>query len=78
MQLMVAVSQEPRYVDELAKLLGLSKATISYHLSSLGELALVTGRKDRRRIYFSLNRKRIESIIKRLEVFYEESDDSWK
>ena len=78
MQIMVAVSQEPRYVDELAKLLGLSKATISYHLSSLGELALVTGRKDRRRIYFSLNRKRIESIIKRLEVFYEESDDSWK
>lgn len=74
MQILKAISEDSKYVDELAKLVGLSKATISYHLSTLAELALVTGRKDHRRVYFSLNKERLEKILRRLETLYDEGD----
>jgi len=75
MQILKAISDEPKYVDELARIVGLSKATVSYHLSTLGELALVTSRKDHRRVYFSLNKERLEKILKRLETLYEEGEE---
>ena len=78
MQLMKEIASEPKFVDELAKLLCLSKATISHHLSSLSQMALVSAKKDRRRLYFSLNKKRIENLLKKLEDFYEEGDASWR
>ncbi|MDD4207228.1 MULTISPECIES: helix-turn-helix transcriptional regulator [unclassified Mesotoga] len=74
MQILKAISEDSKYVDELAKLVGLSKATISYHLSTLAELALVTSRKDHRRVYFSLNKERLEKILRRLEMLYDEGE----
>jgi DNA-binding transcriptional ArsR family regulator len=75
MQILKSISEEPKYVDELAKLVGLSKATVSYHLSTLSELALVKSRKDHRRVYFSLNKERLEKILKGLETLYDEGEN---
>lgn len=63
LRILISISDEPRYVDELAGLLGLSKATISYHLSALSSMDIVVSEKRERRIYFSLNQKRLDLLL---------------
>lgn len=78
-QILVSISEEPRYVDELAKLLGLSKATISYHLSALSNLDIVLSEKRDRRIYFSLNTKKLNLLLNGLESLFDTTEGlQWK
>ena len=60
------------YLKELAEELGLTSATVSHHTNLLLQLdliSLIVGDKDNRKIYYKVNREKLESIgdsIKRL------------
>jgi DNA-binding transcriptional ArsR family regulator len=51
------VGKKPCYATELAKELGLTKATVSYHMSLILEQGLVTLKLDQNRAYYRLNRE---------------------
>lgn len=73
-QILVSISEESRYVDELARLLGLSKATISYHLSALSNLDIVLSEKRERRTYFSLNTRKLDLLLNGLESLFDTTE----
>lgn len=53
------VGKKPRYATELANELGLTKATISYHMNLIIEQGLVSLRVDQNRVYYQLNAERL-------------------
>lgn len=53
------VGEKPRYATELAKELGLTKATISYHMNLIIEQGLVSLRVEQNRVYYELNTDRL-------------------
>lgn len=64
------VGNKSRYATELAKELGLTKATVSYHMNLIIEQGLVTIRVEQNRVYYDLNvdrlSKQLTDVIKDL------------
>ena len=64
------VGKKSRYATELAKELGLTKATVSYHMNLIIEQGLVTIRVEQNRVYYDLNvdrlGKQLTDVIKDL------------
>ncbi|AKI97234.1 ArsR/SmtB family transcription factor [Kosmotoga pacifica] len=74
-----ALSGKPMYVAQLASHCGLSKATISHHLTALGRLGILEKKNDGKKVYYSLNRDNLRRIIKNIErVFSKEGEKEWK
>ena len=48
-------------VNEIVKKIGLSQPTVSRHLSILREAEVVSDRRDGQQIFYSLNKKSVES-----------------
>lgn len=59
LEILRMVGKKPRYATELAKELGLTKATISYHMNLIIEQGLVTIRVEQNRVYYQLNMDRL-------------------
>lgn len=58
-------------VDEIASNIELTKATISYHLKVLRMTGLVTTKKKKNNVFYSLNSKCIDALHKWLQEFIE-------
>lgn len=60
--------RKPRFIRELADELELTSATISYHMSRLSALNLVTyERGERKRVYYSADKEKVASMLKIVE-----------
>lgn len=71
-----ALSEHPKYVDELAALCGLSKATISHHLSYLQSLGLLDKKRESKKVYYSLKKDAIANLLTLLErMFHEDGEE---
>lgn len=71
-----ALSERPKYVDELAAFCGLSKATISHHLSYLQSLGLLEKKRESKKMYYSLKKDAISNLLALLEsMFHEDGED---
>lgn len=57
------MSKRPWYGNELAEFLKLTPATVSYHIGFLIELDIVTFQRDEGRLYYSLNKQKMEEIF---------------
>lgn len=53
----------PKYTLEIAESLNLTSATVSYHMSTLLEIGLVTVEKKQGKVYYHLNKVAIEKFI---------------
>jgi len=65
-KILVNLSKKTQYVDEIAKNMGFSKATISHHLSMLTNENLVIRKRKGKKIFFSLH---YEVILRLLNDF---------
>jgi len=63
MKIIRLLSTRPWYVNELAEELGLSAASISYHVSMLTMLNIVTLEKSNQKAYYSLNKDRLNELF---------------
>ena len=59
-----ALMEQELCVCDLAKLLSMTKSSISHQLRSLREYGIVKCRKDGRAVYYSLDDDHVESIIR--------------
>lgn len=57
------LAQKPWYGHEMAKKLKLTPATVSYHLSLLLELNMVNFNRNENRMYYSLNREKVDELF---------------
>lgn len=57
------LAKRPWYVSELAEQLGLTAATVSYHISMLWRFNIIKFERSDHRIYYSLDKKRLKEII---------------
>ena len=56
------------FIRELADELGITSATVSYHMNRLSSLDLVTyEQRERRRVYYKADRKKVASMLKTVE-----------
>ncbi|MDP4145569.1 MAG: metalloregulator ArsR/SmtB family transcription factor [Bacillota bacterium] len=55
--------ERPWYGHEMAQKLKLTPATVSYHMSFLLELDIVTFQRDENRLYYSLNKNKVEELF---------------
>lgn len=53
----------PKYTLEIAESLNLTSATVSYHMSTLLEIGLVSVEKKQGKVYYNLNNENIEKFI---------------
>lgn len=60
----------PRSVNEMAALLGISQPNASRHLARMHARYLVNTEKEANRIYYRLNDRRLETIIRILRSIY--------
>lgn len=65
--ILLALRQGPCYGAQLAQKLKLSAATISHHMAALLSLRLVQYDAQDNRIYYHLDRKRLEELLRRLQ-----------
>lgn len=65
--ILLALRQGPCYGAQLAQKLKLSAATISHHMAALLSLRLVQYDAQDNRIYYRLDRKRLEELLRRLQ-----------
>ncbi|OAA31041.1 hypothetical protein AT15_08685 [Kosmotoga arenicorallina S304] len=70
------LSKEPMYVAQLAEHCGLSKATISHHLSELGKLEILEKSNDGRKVYYSLNKENLKKIIEEINNTFLKTGDN--
>lgn len=63
LEILRMVGKKPRYATELAKELGLTKATVSYHMNLIIEQGLVTIRVEQNRVYYDLNTERLNKQL---------------
>jgi len=66
--ILYALDEAPKYVSELAEMLGLPQPTISRHLKVLRERSLVMGERDGTAIYYSLTDHRIIEALELLRA----------
>lgn len=57
------LAKRPWYVSELAEQLGLTAATVSYHISMLWRFNIIKFERSDHRIYYSLDKERLKDII---------------
>ncbi|MFD1412560.1 ArsR/SmtB family transcription factor [Oceanobacillus jeddahense] len=58
------LNQQPQYGFGLAKQLNLSSPTISYHISKLSDLGLITAQRNENKIFYQANQELIEEALK--------------
>jgi DNA-binding transcriptional ArsR family regulator len=63
LEILRMVGKKSRYATELAKELGLTKATVSYHMNLIIEQGLVTIRVEQNRVYYDLNTERLNKQL---------------
>ncbi len=66
-QIMCSLRAGPKLVQELMDLTGLSKATISYHMSELMFVSLVSSQKQGNRLLYSVNADSVRQLITLIE-----------
>lgn len=66
LEILMLVKKNRAYGSQLAKSLNLSTPTISYHMSSLIQLGLVSVEKVDNKVYYSMNKQRMEEFLKEL------------
>ena len=57
--MLYSLAEGPRYVTELAEMLGVSQPTISRHLKTLRERGLVHGTREGNTVHYALRDRRI-------------------
>lgn len=62
-EILKLLSESPKYGQQLAKLLDISTATVSHHMSMLMECGFVEIRRESNRIYYCLNNKKLRDFI---------------
>ncbi len=74
LQIIKSLMLEDMYVERLAERLGLTPATISFHLKKLAEIGAVTSRKTQYYTMYSLCRNTFSMTV--LDVLKEQSDEA--
>ncbi len=74
LQILKSLSLEDMYVERLAERLGLTPATISFHLKKLADAGAVTSYRNQYYVMYSLKKEIFLSRI--LDIIQEESDDA--
>ncbi len=74
LQILKSLALEDMYVERLAERLGITAATVSFHLKKLTDAGAVTSYKSQYYTMYSLNRKIFETSI--LEILQQRSDEA--
>ena len=74
LQILKSLSQEDMYVERLAERLGLTPATISFHLKKLADAGAVTSYRNQYYVMYALQKEIFLSRI--LDIIQEESDEA--
>lgn len=74
LQILKSLAIEDMYVERLAKRLGITAPTVSFHLKKLADAGAVTSYKSQYYMIYSLNKDIFETSI--LEILREESDEA--
>ncbi len=74
LQILKSLAAEDMYVERLAERLGLTPATISFHLKKLEEVGAVRGRKEQYYTVYSINRDIFLTRI--IDIISERSDEA--
>lgn len=69
-EILLSVRDRKVYGAQLAKQMGLTTATISYHMNGLVERGLVNLERIDNRIYFSLNKEKIKALADSLSALF--------
>lgn len=62
-EILKLLAESPKYGQQLAKLLDISTATVSHHMSMLIECGFVEIKRNSNRIYYVLNNKKLRAFI---------------
>lgn len=73
-QILKSLMEEDMYVERLAERIGVTPATVSFHLKKLEDVGAVTSRKDQYYSMFSINNEVFNVAI--LDILKEESEES--
>ena len=70
------LANKPRYAQELADYFGITTATMSYHISKLFELGVITfNEREKNRIYYQLETESLKRLFtEALQYILEEKD----
>ena len=63
-------AKKPCYGKEIANELGLSTATISYHVSTLVKLGLLNTELSSKRVYYSLNYEKLSGYLENIKDYF--------
>ena len=74
LQILKSLAIEDMYVERLAERLGITAATVSFHLKKLTDAGAVTSYKSQYYMMYSLNKRIFETSI--LEILEEQSDEA--
>lgn len=74
LQILKSLMQEDMYVERLAERLGLTPATISFHMKKLEDVKAVTSYKDQYYTMYSIRKEVFNANI--MDLIKEESDES--
>lgn len=68
--IMEYISKKPSYGKEIANVLNLSTATISYHMNALTKLGFICEEVSSNKIYYSINKDKIASHLDEMKKFF--------
>ena len=71
LEILKLLKYEKLYASQLAEKLQISNATISHHVSTLLNLNLLTFEKEQTKIYFSLNKEKVQIYLTLLQRVFE-------
>ncbi|MBQ9993397.1 MAG: metalloregulator ArsR/SmtB family transcription factor [Clostridia bacterium] len=74
LQILKSLASEDMYVERLAERIGITAATVSFHLKKLAEAGAVTSYKSQYYTMYSLSREVFNTTI--LEILSEQSDEA--
>ena len=74
LQILKSLAIEEMYVERLAERLGITAATVSFHLKKLADAGAVTSYKSQYYMMYSLNKEIFETSI--LDIIREKSDEA--
>lgn len=67
LEIVKALKTSSLYGSQIADMLGLTNATVSYHMAALAALDIVILEKDNNRVYYCLNHKKLKNYFALLE-----------
>jgi ArsR family transcriptional regulator len=73
--LLMSKGEEGITTGEIAKKLGITGATLSFHLANLTDAKLIESRKQGRNVYYSVKYKRVKKLIKYLSTYCYKNTD---